>query len=93
MKKPLCILVHKIIQTLLPLHWFCGQQGEGQHAGDYSMYIYGMAAYTGILYTQGLDGSLYTVFARLDAAATIYFIMQFHAATIRERRLFESGYY
>ena len=30
----------------------------------------------------------YTVFARSDASATIYFIAQFGAASIRERRLF-----
>ena len=34
---------------------------------------------------------LYTVFARSDAAATIYFITRFCAATIRERRLFLSS--
>ena len=34
-----------------------------------------------------------TVFARSDAAATIYFIVRVCAAFIRERRLFESGIY
>ena len=34
-----------------------------------------------------------TVFARSDAAATIYFIAQFCAAFIRERLLIESGVY
>ena len=36
---------------------------------------------------------MYTVFARPDAAATIYFITQFCAASIRERLLIESGVY
>ena len=35
----------------------------------------------------------HTVYDRIDAAATINFSMQFGAATIRERRLFESGVY
>ena len=35
----------------------------------------------------------YTVFTRSDAAATIYFIAQFGAMSIRERRLIESGIY
>ena len=34
-----------------------------------------------------------TVFARSDAAATIYFIVRVCAAFIREQRLFESGVY
>ena len=34
-----------------------------------------------------------TVFARSDAAATIYFIAQFCAASIRERLLIKSGIY
>jgi len=34
-----------------------------------------------------------TIFTRSDAAATSYFIMQFCAACIRERLLFESGIY
>ena len=34
-----------------------------------------------------------TVFPRIDAAAFIYFIVQFGAATIRGRRLFEGGVY
>ena len=34
-----------------------------------------------------------TVFARSDAAATIYFITQFCAASIREQLLIESGVY
>ena len=34
-----------------------------------------------------------TVFARSDAVATIYFIAQFCAASIRERLLVESGVY
>ena len=34
-----------------------------------------------------------TVYDRIDAAATINFSTQFGAATIRERRLFESGVY
>ena len=37
--------------------------------------------------------SLYTVYDRIDAAATINFSTEFGAATIRERRLFESGVY
>ena len=32
-----------------------------------------------------------TIFARSDAAATIYFIARFCAASIRERRLIKSG--
>ena len=36
---------------------------------------------------------VYTVFARSDAAATIYFTAQFRAASIRERLLIESGVY
>ena len=35
----------------------------------------------------------YTVYDRIDAAATINFSTQFGAATIRERRLFESSVY
>ena len=35
----------------------------------------------------------YTVFPRIDAAAFIYFVGQFGAATIRGRRLFEGGVY
>ena len=35
----------------------------------------------------------HTVYDRIDAAATINFSTQFGAATIRERRLFESGIY
>ena len=35
----------------------------------------------------------FTVFARSDAAATIYFIAQFCAASIREQLLIESGVY
>ena len=34
-----------------------------------------------------------TVFPRIDATAFIYFIVQFGAATIRGRRLFEGGVY
>ena len=34
-----------------------------------------------------------TVFPRIDAAAFIYFVGQFGAATIRGRRLFEGGVY
>ena len=34
-----------------------------------------------------------TIFARSDAVATIYFITQFCAASIREWRLIESGVY
>ena len=34
-----------------------------------------------------------TVYDRIDATATINFSTQFGAATIRERRLFESGVY
>ena len=34
-----------------------------------------------------------TVYDRMDAAATINFSVQSGAATIRERRLFESGVY
>ena len=34
-----------------------------------------------------------TVYDRIDAAATINFSTQFGVATIRERRLFESGVY
>ena len=34
-----------------------------------------------------------TVYDRIDAAATINFSTQFGAATIRERRLFESSVY
>ena len=34
-----------------------------------------------------------TVFPRIDAAAFIYFVVQFGAATIRGRRLFEGGVY
>ena len=37
--------------------------------------------------------TLTPVFARSDAAATIYFIGKFRAASVRERRLFESGAY
>ena len=37
--------------------------------------------------------SWYTVYDRMDAAATINFSVQSGAATIRERRLFESGVY
>ena len=37
--------------------------------------------------------SMYTVFALLDAAATIYFARQFGAASIGERLLIESGVY
>ena len=36
---------------------------------------------------------LHTVFALLDAAATIYFARQFGAASIGERLLIESGVY
>ena len=36
---------------------------------------------------------MYTVYDRIDAAATINFSTQFGAATIRERRLFESSVY
>ena len=36
---------------------------------------------------------IYTVYDRMDAAATINFSVQSGAATIRERRLFESGVY
>ena len=36
---------------------------------------------------------LRTIFARSDAVATIYFIMQFCAASIRERLLYESSIY
>ena len=36
---------------------------------------------------------IYTVFPRSDAAATIYFIAQFSAATIRGRPLIEGGVY
>ena len=35
----------------------------------------------------------HTVFPRIDAAAYIYFVGQFGAATIRGRRLFEGGVY
>ena len=35
----------------------------------------------------------YTVFARSDAVATIYFVAQFCAASIRERLLIKSGVY
>ena len=35
----------------------------------------------------------HTVFPRIDAAAFIYFVVQFGAATIRGRRLFEGGVY
>ena len=35
----------------------------------------------------------FTVFPRIDAAAFIYFVVQFGAATIRGRRLFEGGVY
>ena len=34
-----------------------------------------------------------TVYDRIDTSATINFSTQFGAATIRERRLFESGVY
>ena len=34
-----------------------------------------------------------TIFARLDTVATIYFMMQFCVASIREQLLFESSYY
>ena len=34
-----------------------------------------------------------TIFPRIDAAAFIYFVVQLGAATIRGRRLFESGIY
>ena len=37
--------------------------------------------------------NIYTVYDRIDAAARINFSTQFGAATIRERRLFESGVY
>ena len=37
--------------------------------------------------------TIITVFDRIGAAATINFSTQFVAATIRERRLFESGVY
>ena len=37
--------------------------------------------------------TLYTIFARSDAVATIYFIVQFCAASIREQLLIESGIY
>jgi len=37
--------------------------------------------------------SSYTVFLRIDAAAFIYFVGQFGAATIRGRRIFEGGVY
>jgi len=36
---------------------------------------------------------LTTVFPRIDAAAFIYFVGQFGAATIRGRRLFKGGIY
>ena len=36
-------------------------------------------------------GKIFKLFARSDAAATIYFIAQFCAASIRERLLIESG--
>ena len=39
------------------------------------------------------EGEKDTVYDRIDAAATINFSTQFGAATIRERRLFESGVY
>ena len=44
---------------------------------------------------QGKEGSgfSYTIFARSDAAATIYFIAQFCAASVREQRLIESSVY
>ena len=35
------------------------------------------------------DGLVYTVFPRSDAAATIYFIARFSAATIRGQRLLD----
>ena len=37
--------------------------------------------------------TMYTVYDRIEAAATINFSTQFGAATIRERRLFESAVY
>ena len=39
------------------------------------------------------DSDVDTVFPRIDAAAFIYFVGQFGAATIRGRRLFEGGVY
>ena len=38
-------------------------------------------------------GETHTAYDRIDAAAAINFSMQFGAAIIRERRLFESGVY
>jgi len=35
----------------------------------------------------------YTIFAQSDATATIYFIVQFCAASIQERLLIQSGVY
>ena len=47
-----------------------------------------------IFYTEFLHTPMApTVYDRIDAAATINFSTQFGAATIRERRLFESGVY
>ena len=40
-----------------------------------------------------LPSSVDTVFPRIDAAAFIYFVGQFGAATIRGQRLFEGGVY
>ena len=39
------------------------------------------------------DGLVYTVFPRSDAAATIYFIARFSAATIQGRPLIEGSVY
>ena len=39
------------------------------------------------------NGGSSTLFARSDAAATVYFIAQFCTASIREQLLIESGVY
>ena len=48
---------------------------------------------TGQISNSIIHMTLYTIFARSDAMATIYFITQFCVASIRERLLIESGIY
>ena len=45
------------------------------------------------LWIRTVPGEKYTVFPRSNAAATIYFIMRFTAATIQGRPLIEGGIY
>ena len=81
-----CLIWTKTVTQKFLIQKFCGRNScESRY-----MYIY-LSQYTvySILYFK----LMILIFARSDAAATIYFIAQFCAASIWERRLIESSVY